>query len=916
MQINTGILLDKLANQGIPTGNAKVLYGWVVNQNEGYVYNNLVDAVGHYNASGLDASVKPGINVGNYDNAVSSPPSTTDYGHFNEEDVLSIGSKVEYDNWTAFINFEEFTCGNKDEKTRSRVLLSSMNDPNALSGFMLGVNGANKLFYEYVDTSGVRQVQTLNRVLGEKNLISISNSKDTNAMTLGFYDPVKNQGQYASFNTQEKNNNNSWYLGGTLSGISWNNSAFESDNFLGFKGDINNFLILSGYYNEIYLKGVSDVFFLTGYSPAQTITSSSSYDTITGYTETQGVAGQGITGYELQQVTVGNSTVFEEVPLYGNIYENQLEYLTDPSITGSIQSAQIQAEIKNFDYGYIKGYAKPCLLWDSSFDTADSYEIYTCDVYSNKINLRSKRKGGGLFPIDTGLYTAGENINIYVNGEIQESGVDYGITSDLKISGMASGYLADDKIVYDIVSGTQYWWNFTGWQGTMVLGDGHDQDVFLNKKKLVSGVDYTVVDPPNSPGTEVEDVEVYATNLQTGRMALIPRHQGITQTLNAAIGDHGKCFASELISEQIWVEGLRNAEGPDYAVKTKCDISCKDPDGTLSEFVAAKNNKIFSVDGNILITGTNVIAATTPQPIVVTTPSVTTTTGAPVTTTTTSPPTNQTYYYGLDCNTVDSAVPTIVLFSDAASVLNLPYPDVVKLTNLVCVSNVQEETSEISSSLLEETNGEIFNNQDYPLLPDTNTACIECLGNLPTTTTTSTTTTAPPPSCEYIINASLNWDSGQTNRADLDVYVKTLNGCDNQSAVVYWGSVNHTIDQNNHMSLDQDAHPICAITPPPPETITGTFTDNREFQVWWNQHSICASQVTAPIRQLSVENTGDLVFQVNGVSVSPGTTYWIVNSEDSNVTGVLAYAGFANGDQSTYQNGTAVTITGCTSCGG
>ena len=922
MKINKQILLDKLKNQDIPTGSAKVLYDWEPTTyfpTTTYIYNNLFDAADHSNASGINAQVKPGFNVGSTDYPIGGS-STGGSGRFVETDLIGIGSKVEYDNWTAFINFNEALCGNRTNKQKSRILLSSMQDPIAESGFILGVNGSNKLFYEYIDTSGIRQSKTLDKVLGEKNLISVGKSKGSSKMTLGVYDPIKNVGTYKTYNILEGVGDQRWYIGGTFTGLYGAGGASNSisDNYKGFDGYIDNFFLLDGYWNQEYLRSISDIFFLTGYNKAENTSSSYSYNVATGYKE-ELVAEQAITGYQLQAVNVDNGpTVYEEVPLYGNVYKNKITYLTDPSASTSASSTVLQSEAKSFDYPYIKGYAYPCVLWDSSFDTASTYELYSCDVYTNRINVKAKYQGG-FFTLDKTIYTGGENVNIYVDGKIQESGVDYDVISILKISGMNSGYTRDNTVVYDVITGTQYWWPFTGWQGTMTLVHAHDKDLYLDKLKLVSGVDYAVSLPTS--------LDVYATNLPTGIMSLIPRHDEIRDVSTSTIGNHGKCFSHGLISEQIWVDGSRNAEGVNYTKKTSCDISCADPDGTLSSFVSAKTHRIFETSTNINITGTHM-----PRSSGTTTLAPTLPTGvAPTTTTTTtSAPQSLTFYYGWDCyNANFGNIPLIVKFLDGGNVLTgseAEWPIVVKLDDGTCVSNLEQETALISESTLPNTNGETF--EDSDLFPTENTACKACLGFLPTTTTLPGTTTTPGPICKYVINASLDWDSLATNRADLDVYVWTNGGCDSNpnypeytDVTVYWGNmsyivtdVNGDVVPDNHMSLNRDAHPICFSTPEPPETISGTFTENREFKVWWNQHSICTSQASAPIQKLSVENTGDFAFQVNGTTVNIGETYWIINTEDSNVGGTLAYAGYGNGDQSAFQSGTAVSITGCPAC--
>lgn len=913
MVINKQILFDKLENEGISSGNAKVSYSWNA-MGVGYVENDLADSADHVINGTLNATVKPGISVGSTDYVVNPANSnSTDGGNFESNDVISVGSKVEYDNWTAFLNVKESLCGNQTDKKRSRVLLTSMDDLTVLSGFMVGINGSNKLFYEYINSSGIKEAEVLNRVIGDKDLISISSSKSSNSITLGVYDPVKGVGEYSSFGIDPLNYGDKFYIGGTLAGITLTGTTYADDNYRGFQGYIENFLLLSGSYGESYLNKISDVFFLTAYARGGNVTSQSPYDIVTGYTESQIIAGQGITGYEMQTVNVqdgqGNVTsVLEEVPMYGNLYENQITYLTGPN-TASLDATAFQTESKTFDYTYIKNYANPCILWDSSFSNTDKYEVYRCDVYSNKINLKSYKKNRDLFPLNTNVYNPGDKVNIYLNGKIQESGVDYQVTLSSELSGVATEYLEGDEVVYDIIDEAQNWFDFTGWVGTMTLGASENKDVYLNKLKLISGIDYQL---------NGSNLEIYASNFATGRMALIPRFSGTVGTYNGTLTNHGICFADKIISEQVWMNGARNSEKLHYNKKTKCDISCDDPDpaGVSASFVDAKTNKIFGINDNIIITGTHQ-SFTNPTPTPIIPPTVVTTVPPTISTTTTSGPISYTYYYGWDCSTLGNVVPTIIVFLDTAGIFSgtNDWPEVVKLDNGTCVSNIVQETDEISISGLPETTTEIFNSDDCGSLPDENTACITCLGQCPTTTTASpgtTTTAAPGATCKYQISAYLYWPGDE----DLDVYVKTSNGCDNQSSVVYWGNTVYVVDSENYMILNLDAHPICAASPIAPESIMGVFTDNRQFEVWWNQHSSCETKNNSPVMRLSISNTGDNSIQVNGTSVAAGAVHYLVNSDDSSVGGSLEYAGYANGDQSNFVDGTTVTITGCPACGG
>ena len=141
--------------------------------------------------------------------------------------------------------------------------------------------------------------------------------------------------------------------------------------------------------------------------------------------------------------------------------------------------------------------------------------------------------------------------------------------------------------------------------------------------------------------------------------------------------------------------------------------------------------------------------------------------------------------------------------------------------------------------------------------------------------------------CSYSITVILNWASGG-DYPDLDLYTKVD------------GNVCYYLDQSTGgLSLNDDAHPGCASTPTPPEQITGSFTEDKTFYVWYSQFSDCASEKTPNLTTISVHNTGFVSIYVNENEVMPGNSHNISS---------YAYAGYDTGPVPGYTGGTEVEV--------
>ena len=154
--------------------------------------------------------------------------------------------------------------------------------------------------------------------------------------------------------------------------------------------------------------------------------------------------------------------------------------------------------------------------------------------------------------------------------------------------------------------------------------------------------------------------------------------------------------------------------------------------------------------------------------------------------------------------------------------------------------------------------------------------------------------------CTFTISATLYWSDG----TDLDLY-----GREDALSAVYYNNKTQ-VGGGGTLTLNDDAHPVCAISPYPPEIITGNYTFDtptvRQFRFWYNRYSNCptvGAYTGAETTEIRVTNTGGYSICVNGEDIAPGDDY--VSS--------TIYHLSSSGNQSAYSGGTLIEIT-CASC--
>ena len=168
-------------------------------------------------------------------------------GYFDTNSILRIGNDVALDGWTTYINYELLSKSSNGDK--GKVLLSSMTYPDDKSGFNIGVNGSNRLYFEYVDSGGYLNTLTSNYELGNKNLVSVAKTNNSQTIEIGYHDFINSRNYYSNFfvnntasNGVDSITSKTWYVGDLYSG---------NKNYTGFNGYIDDLVIFSGFIQKI-----------------------------------------------------------------------------------------------------------------------------------------------------------------------------------------------------------------------------------------------------------------------------------------------------------------------------------------------------------------------------------------------------------------------------------------------------------------------------------------------------------------------------------------------------------------------------------------------------------------------------------------------------------------------------------------
>ena len=587
MKLTKDILTKAAARASISSEDLIILYNWnkpsdltdaqynTAVSNHSLLFNNINTGFSHFiqqDLSKLITSSLSGLSVSSTNNGISN----SGYGTFSGTDLIRISKDINYPNWTVFINFEEPNCSS--DPSKRKILLSSKGSTST-SGFNLGINGAKNLFYEFYDSNGSLKTYTILYALAEKNIIAVSKSDSLKNISIYILDAVDFTVKKLLIISDNPQLGSQWYLGGVSP------APLTTDLNQMFQGKVYEFLLISNSLSEIQVIEICQSFLLDGITNNEFQNFTETYYKTTSFTEQQVQSGTRITGYTSQTTTIQNEngapiTLYEEVPITVPIYETVISYVQD-TVPSTRQVQKMVSSSKTYDFNYIKNnYAPTCFLLNTPQSSA-IYEIYSCNKYTTNLNKRGSFVPSlGYFNIEEN-YSSEKSVVVYLNGLLQELGVNY-TRGGIIIKKYSGSYLSTDILLYDVIdNGQQTFQNHSGEPTTLTGQAG--KDLYLNGLKLVYGEDY--VDSSNNL--------VVPNLLPSGRIGIISRYNDLNFKTNGTINVYKCSPAHPLISEQLWVSGLKKLRNVEYFLKNPCDLINSDVVVPKKTVVIYENNQNY-----------------------------------------------------------------------------------------------------------------------------------------------------------------------------------------------------------------------------------------------------------------------------------------------------------------------------------
>jgi hypothetical protein len=507
-----------------------------------------------------------------------------------------------------------------------------------VSGFIFGLNQSNKLFFEYRN-NGFNKIHTFEHDI-PKRVSAIIGISENDFVNIGFYDYEDDQFKNQVFPLPNYNQSDTWYLGGLYSNTGTNHT--------GFRGELNNFTLFSGYLDSGSNTNCVECLFFTGLQDA---TLAVSYDIIktTGYNFNL-ISGSGITGYQFVQYEVphptgGMTSVMISSGLSGVF--STIEQVTP--LTGSVGSGtyNVTGDSQKFDYALKSQYGAKSLVFLDPIESGDLIEVYSYQRPQKYLNINSSNYS---------LNKSGQTgAVLFHNGILNNEGVDFNVLADNTFTGdVLQGYDPTDLFSYNLISERIIVTPFSGlWSGSKILlnsgssgtgaayypstsqylESGTDilitglsginltgYDLFFNGQKMAEDHDYEVAYSGATPllkvyGTHLPSFTadvVYTgsnfvsgwpaypplgiSNVEQGTMTFIQKTTGTTvnRYVNYNTGADIKSVNITGFSEQVWLNGVKQVG---YDRTFACDPVSGSFDFVNNPYLFYNNsNKYFNIE--------------------------------------------------------------------------------------------------------------------------------------------------------------------------------------------------------------------------------------------------------------------------------------------------------------------------------
>ena len=498
-------------------------------------------------------------------------------GYFDNASILQVGKEFPYRGWSFVFDYQtqDFT----GDYGMGRTLFSSMDSSSSTSGFNIGLNGAHKPYFEYVNSGNQLKTFTLSEVeLGKNNILSFRRSAESNIVEIIHHDPL-----------YDKNTTGTFVLSDILDSdgkdYSYSDNLYIGDfytpsaGYTGFTGYVNNLFVWGDFLGEKVTDNIAESFVSSGFSPKRFEAITSTRNIITGATvTTTGVTGQGITGY--RSILSGTTSVR---------CGPDLEIYAQSGLTGD-KTGAVFSFVTGTETVEITSYVeKPTtILHDPSLlnkfkrnkiiqraDSSDVFEVYNFTSKQNSLNIEATSyAGAGYFQIKN--EHTGKALNFYANGLYKDSGYISGktlVSGEYHVSGNNKIVFENDlspsgidySNVYDVITGETYISGYTSGLSADQVDVGttlySGKDVYLDGQKLISGYNY---------GQSDGVIYIYRTQLNngdsdprpSGSLAFVPRASYAQRIFTS--GTQSVDANDGFVAEQVWLNGQRQMRHRDY----------------------------------------------------------------------------------------------------------------------------------------------------------------------------------------------------------------------------------------------------------------------------------------------------------------------------------------------------------------
>ena len=422
------MLTTYMERNGIDTGSLAVWYGF--NQATGCIlFNEAVsgtESVSVLADGGIDHNTNPGFLIGSGGNdfSIDSNVFQTGSGYFDSESVIKVGADflTGRDGFTLIANIADFD--NTSNLDRGKTLFSTMDNASDTSGFSIGINGANHLYFHFADFAG-----NVNRSISsdhEINNYSVFSIGCTPYYTYQTSTPIYQDGAQIGTDTVDNPVNSkfsyayhdivnvndkagpAWSEEECASCVNFNpsNTLYigdfhtPSDGYTGYKGHISDVIIFKGMLTSAQRHDISRAFFTESISGAAGTVTTKTYqeNIITGSgIPTIEATGTGITGYEsVQLVTqiptrgggfISGTTVSILSGVTGELTGEVIKYATGSAmVTRTINESIFTPEKIHYNSSDYSAYSKRDILFFDPIDSNDIYEAYIYTGKSDRIN--------------------------------------------------------------------------------------------------------------------------------------------------------------------------------------------------------------------------------------------------------------------------------------------------------------------------------------------------------------------------------------------------------------------------------------------------------------------------------------------------------------------------------------------------